>query len=190
MKKFVVLVFIFLSTIGISFAQEADEKEATSRLDILKKELSLTDEQAGKVKEAIKKRRVAVKEANRKAKQEAQETFDGDMKTILNAEQLKKFEERKEDMSTPQGRAERLTNRLEKQLTLNEEQAKKTEAAALTRFTKLAEIEKGKENKDARKAVNQAFDAEMKTILTAEQFTKFEAGKKEHGKGKGKGKGK
>jgi Spy/CpxP family protein refolding chaperone len=195
MKK---LLFFLLLLASANFVNAQDDtKEADSRLDVIKKELSLSDEQASKIKEAMKKRRIAVKDAqeiNRKTRREAHEQFDNDMKTILTPDQLKKYEERKDDMSTPQGRAERLVNRLDKQLELNDEQAKKVETAALTRFTKLSEIEKGKGSKDARETINAAFDTELKTILSPEQFAKYQKGGKGghngHGGGKGKGKGK
>jgi Spy/CpxP family protein refolding chaperone len=190
MKNFVItLLFALCAT--VAFAQ-GEEREANERVKVISEELSLTDEQKTKVMEAMKKRRIAVKEAqemNRKARREAHEAFDEDMKSILTAEQLKKFEERKEDMSTPQGRAERLVGRMDKHVDLTDEQAKKVEAAALTRFTKLSELEKGKENKAARDAVNAAFDAELKTILTAEQLKKYENMKPGHGKGGNHGKG-
>ena len=194
MKK---LLFLLLLLASANFVNAQDDtKEAESRVEVIKKELSLTDEQAAKIKDAMKKRRIAVKDAqavNKKARREAHDQFDNDMKAILTPDQLKKYEEHKDDMSTPQGRAERLVNRLDKQLELNDEQAKKVEAAALTRFIKLSEVEKGKGSKESRDVINTAFDTEIKGILTPDQFAKYQKGGKGnhgHGKGHGKGKGK
>lgn len=187
MKNFLLLI-IFAFSATFLYAQE-DEKEQGKRIESLKTELSLSEDQVVSVKEAFKKRREAHKDKNdksRKARKEALTAFDADMKAILNPEQLKKYEERKEDMGTPASKAERFAHRLENQLVLSEEQAQKVEVAALEKFTKLDALPKGDEKKAEKDAINTAFEASLKTILRPEQLAKYEKGKDKKGKGNGK----
>ncbi len=80
---------------------------------------------------------------------------------------------------TPQEKSANQAKKLIQHLGLTAEQGAQVEAALLLRMTKMSAIkttvEKGEgRQKDAAKAIMEEFDAKMKTILTPEQYTKFE----------------
>jgi Spy/CpxP family protein refolding chaperone len=74
---------------------------------------------------------------------------------------------------SPQERADNMTNRMAKELGLTADQKEKVHAIILKR-----EIERDKAI-DEMKKDREAVEAELKTILNAEQFKKFEEKKKE-----------
>ncbi len=80
-------------------------------------------------------------------------------------------------------RAKRMTDRMTKDLSLNEATSKKVYDITLARATKVDQIQSsamdGKAKNDALKANADDFKAKLKSILTAEQFTKFEAMKRD-----------
>jgi Spy/CpxP family protein refolding chaperone len=85
----------------------------------------------------------------------------------------------KSEGKTPQERSEHQAKKLTKVIPLTAEQTPQVQAALLDRMTKMATmkttVEKGDgKQKEAAKAIMAEFDAKMKTILTPEQYTKFE----------------
>jgi periplasmic protein CpxP/Spy len=80
-------------------------------------------------------------------------------------------------------RARKMTDRMTKDLGLNEATSKKVYAITLARATKVDQIQSsnvdGKAKNDALKANADDFKAKLKSILTADQFAKFEAMKKD-----------
>lgn len=79
-------------------------------------------------------------------------------------------------------------DRLKLLLDLTPDQEAKVKALA-AKHAKEAEADRAKMREEHLKRM-EAHKAEMKAILTAEQYAKFEALQEEHGKGQGKGKGK
>ena len=88
-------------------------------------------------------------------------------------------------------RARKMTDRMTKDLGLNEATSKKTYDITLARATKIDQIQgsaiDGKAKNDALKANADDFKAKLKSILTAEQFAKFEEMKKDERGPRGEG---
>ncbi|MCX6312949.1 MAG: hypothetical protein NT084_15115 [Bacteroidetes bacterium] len=88
---------------------------------------------------------------------------------------------------SPEERATDGTNRMTKELGLTADQAAKIHAFALTRAQKMDDL-KAKASTDntanqaARKKIMDEFDTNVKTVLTPEQYTKWQAEKEEHKK--------
>ncbi|WP_343617536.1 hypothetical protein [Flavobacterium sp.] len=142
-------------------------------------------------KVAFKKQMDAEKEAN-----------DAKMKSILNADQYKKWtalkEERKHDHigrdhKSPEERNKEHLQKLTTDLNLNADQQKQVSELLSDRSTKMAMLKKSRKDSgvpptDAEKKAmkkqmeedHKAYDAKMKSILTADQYTKWTAIKKEH----------
>jgi hypothetical protein len=142
-------------------------------------------------RQAFKKQMTAEKEAN-----------DAKMKSILNADQYTKWTALKKDhkdhkghrdMKSPQERDQAHLQKLTTDLNLNEDQQKKVSELLSDRSTKMAMLKKSRKDSDvaptdAEKAAmkkqmkedHKAYDAKMKSILTADQYKKWEAIKKEH----------
>lgn len=85
---------------------------------------------------------------------------------------------------SPQERANKVTEEMVKDFGISEEQKTKVQALALKRAETVSAIKmKGKEEKKAHRAdmkkANEEFEKELKTVLTPEQFTKWEAKKKQ-----------
>ncbi|WP_394775572.1 hypothetical protein [Flavobacterium sp.] len=149
----------------------------------------------------------AEKEAFKKQMETEKAANDAKMKAILNADQytkwtaLKKDHEKdhhekgdhkgKRDMKSPQERDQAHLQKLTAELNLNADQQKKVSELLSDRSTKMAMLQKSRGDKkptDAEKAAmkkqmeegHKANDAKMKSILTAEQYTKWTAIQKEH----------
>ncbi len=80
---------------------------------------------------------------------------------------------------TPQEKSENQAKKLTEKLVLNAAQTTQVQAALLDRITKIqtvrSTVEKGGgKRKEAIKVILVEFDTKMKTILTPEQYTKFE----------------
>ncbi len=85
----------------------------------------------------------------------------------------------KAEGKTPQEKAENQAKKLTEKLALSAEQTPQVQAALLERMTKgqniKATIEKGGGKRiKAAKEIGAEFDSKMKSILTPEQYTKFE----------------
>jgi Spy/CpxP family protein refolding chaperone len=79
---------------------------------------------------------------------------------------------------TPEERAANQTKKLTEKLALSADQATQVQAALLERMTQMQSIkgmEKGGgKRRKAAKETMQAFDSKMKSILNADQYTKFQ----------------
>ena len=93
---------------------------------------------------------------------------------------------RKGNNLTAEQRAEKATQRLTKKLGLNADQATKVQAANLKMQT-AKDAAKANKDRAAMKSANEAYRAELKTILTSEQYTKFEQMKKKRKRRRGRG---
>jgi hypothetical protein len=140
-------------------------------------------------RQAFKKQMTAEKEAN-----------DAKMKSILNADQYTKWTALKKDhkdhkghrdMKSPQERDQAHLQKLTTELSLNADQQTQVSELMSDRSTKMAMLKKSRGDvkpTDAEKAAmrkqmkedHKAYDAKMKSILTADQYKKWEAIKKEH----------
>ncbi len=138
-------------------------------------------------------------------RQQAQTDFSDGMKKTLTPDQFAKWEAQKaerkkqhaekqkqhaakkaENSKTAEQRADGFTTRLEKELTLTTDQKAKVHELALTREKsndQLREKYKGQDpcaSSVERKQVRTNFENGMKATLTAEQYQKWEAQKKQH----------
>lgn len=198
-------LFLFFLSFAIFtqvFAQKKDqnpEERAERQAKHFKKQFDLTDEQVAKVKEA---NLVRMNKVNALRGQKGKKTdmkaaiteFDTSLKGILTAEQLKKYEARKDE--APARHAENRTKRLEKELGLTEEQVPQVHDALEKRAEKLMELQNSTEDKKGKKKqIIDEFEADMKTALQPNQFGKYQSmraknkGKAKEAKNKGKGKG-
>lgn len=88
------------------------------------------------------------------------------------------------DKKTPQERAKMRTEHMAKELGLSPEQQAKVEAINLKYADQVEAVRSEREaertaKREAAKAMHDAHDAEMKAVLTAEQYTKWVAKKQE-----------
>lgn len=101
--------------------------------------------------------------------------------------------------ATPTEKAEKRSQKWKTEFNLNDTQTSELKTAIEKQITAndaLKEEEKSPEKRKKRKAIMTEFDAEVKTIFTAEQYTAYEKMKEEkkakmkENRGKNKGKGK
>lgn len=90
------------------------------------------------------------------------------------------FQQGQGPQGTPEERATAMTGRMNEVLTLTAEQTPKIQAINLKRIQEQAAIrEKAAGDREAMmtqmRALNEKYSAEFKTVLTAEQYTKYEA---------------
>lgn len=176
--------------------------------DQVKQLLAERSAKAEKFKAARKDSKTKPTDAERAAFKKQMETEkaanDSKMKSILNADQytkwtaLKKDHKRKgdhkghRDMKSPQERDAAHLQKLTADLNLNADQQKQISELLSDRSTKMAMLKKSRRDSgvaptDAEKAAmkkqmkedHKAYDAKMKSILTADQYKKWEAIKKE-----------
>lgn len=88
------------------------------------------------------------------------------------------------DKKTPQERAKARTEHMTKELALSPEQQAKVEAINLKYADQVEAVRSEREaertaKREAAKAMHDAHDAEMKAVLTADQYTKWVAKKQE-----------
>ncbi|WP_241774901.1 hypothetical protein [Flavobacterium sp. Leaf82] len=164
---------------------------------------------AEKFRDAKKDSKTKPTEAEREAFKKQMDTEkaanDAKMKSILNADQytkwtaLKKDHERKgdhrgkRDMKSPQERNQAHLQKLTTELNLNADQQKQVSELLSERSTKMEMLRKSRKDTGAaptdaeKKAMkkqmeedHKATDANMKSILNADQYKKWTAIKKEH----------
>ncbi len=178
------------------------EQRATALADRLEKDLALSADQKTKVHAlALTKAQKMdqLREQNKgkekttwaDARKQVRDEFTAGMKSVLTPEQFAKWEAQKKEHrrhakpKSPEERAAGFANHLEKQLGLSATQKTEVQRLALEKDKKLLELReknKGKEKSEwenERKQVTRDFISGMKTALTAEQFAKWEAMKKE-----------
>lgn len=213
-QKFAFLSVVFSAlffTFSVSaYSQGHDEEHGRhhnheKRLEKMKTELGLSDSQVEQIKALHEKKKEESKSLRKEAKEgnEAsraklkanREAFKAEMDKILTPEQRKKAEALHAEHKDPAKRAEKRIEKLKSELSLTDAQATKVKAALVTKMTKMQALKEAageeKVNKTERKAIKTAFETELKSILSTEQFAKYEqikADKKaKHGKhGKGK----
>ncbi|WP_338812289.1 hypothetical protein V9L05_12865 [Bernardetia sp. Wsw4-3y2] len=157
------------------------------RLEKMKEELGLSDAQVEQIKALHEKKK---EEAKARSKTNRAE-FKAEMDKILTPEQRKKADALRAERKDPNKRAEKHIEKLKSDLSLTDAQATKVKAALVTKMTKMQTLKEAagdeKVDKEERKAVKTAFETELKSILSSEQFTKYEQIKAEkkgkHGKG-------
>ena len=177
--------------------------------DQVKQLLAERSTKAEKFKASRKDSKTKPTDAEREAFKKQMETEkaanDAKMKSILNADQytkwtaLKKDHKEKRDhkghrdMKSPQERDAAHLQKLTTDLNLNADQQKKVSELLSDRSTKMAMLKKSRKDPgvaptDAEKTAmkkqmkedHKAYDAKMKSILTADQYKKWEAIQKEH----------
>lgn len=149
----------------------------------------------------VKKDKSIEKEAKKEKIQAIAETRHEALKDILTADQLAELKEKeqekmakreqmiekrkKETMMSPEERAKKKTDHLKEELSLTDDQYNKVYDLTLKVSEKIDVIKKDDTMDDTRKKEfvrgnMKDFENEMKMILTAEQFEKFQEIKKKH----------
>ncbi|GAB3706660.1 hypothetical protein GCM10027592_40340 [Spirosoma flavus] len=89
----------------------------------------------------------------------------------------------------PATRAQRMTDRMTKELALDDATSKKVYGLVLARAEKMDAIQKSSDDRQtkmqAMKAGTESFRSDMKKVLTADQFAKFESMRSKMGRGRG-----
>ncbi len=189
-----------------AFAQEHKEgrhgKHHKQRLEKMKTELGLSDAQVEQIKELHENKKEEMKGLRKEAKEGNEESraklkanreaFKAEVDKILTPEQRKKAEVLHAERKDPVKRAEKRVEKWKSELSLSDAQATKVKVALVTKMTKMHQLKEAageeKVDKTERKAVKTAFETELKSILSSEQFAKYEQIKAEkkakHGKHK------
>jgi len=177
--------------------------------DQVKQLLAERSAKAEKFKAARKDSKTKPTDAERETFKKQMETEkaanDAKMKSILNADQYTKWTALKKDhkgrgdhkghrdMKSPQERDQAHLQKLTTDLNLNADQQKQVGELLSDRSTKMAMLKKSRKDSgvaptDAEKTAmkkqmkedHKVYDAKMKSILTADQYKKWEAIQKEH----------
>lgn len=91
--------------------------------------------------------------------------------------------------SSPEERAERMTNMMTKQLALSADQSTKLKPILLARATEQTELRQKMQTGDRKlameevKKLNEKYNTQIKAVLTAEQYTKYETLQAQRGGG-------
>jgi periplasmic protein CpxP/Spy len=168
------------------------------QIENLKTELNLSEEQMKTVREAAQVRNQKMKAAREK-KQENNEEVRNEMKqarsefqdkvnSVLTPEQKAKWEEMKKEHKSPEERAKKRSQKYKTDLGLDEAQTQKMEAALVQKYAARQAAQEA-DDKAAMKKAKQDYDAQVKQILSPEQYKKYEEMKEEKKQGKGQGKG-
>ena len=191
------LFFLSFALFTQVFAQKKEQtpdERAEKQAKHFKKQFDLTDEQVAKVKEAnlVRMNKIKALRGQKGKKNDIKAAiteFDASLKGILTAEQLKKYETRKDE--APARHAENRTQKLEKELGLTEDQVPQVHDALEKRAENLMELKNSTEDKKGKKKqIIDEFEADMKAALKPDQFGKYQAMRaKNKGKGKDKAKG-
>ena len=188
------LAFALLFAFSVSvFAQNHEGRHGKhhnheARLEKMKTELGLSDSQVEQIKALHEKKKEESKGLRKEAKEGNKESraklkanraeFKAEMDKILTPEQRKKVEALHAEHKDPNKRAEKRVEKWKSELSLSEAQATKVKAALVTKITKIQALkeaaDENKVDKAERKAINTAFETELKSILSSEQFTKYE----------------
>jgi len=202
-QKIAFLVFALFFAFSVStFAQGRGGKHHNheQKLEKMKTELGLSDSQVEQIKALHQKKKEESKGLRKEAKEGNEESkaklkanraeMKAEMDKILTPEQRKKAEALHAEHKDPTNRAEKRIEKMKTELSLSDAQATKVKAALVTKMTKMQALKEkagdDKVDKTERKTIKTAFETELKSILSSEQFTKYEqmkADKKaKHGK--------
>jgi len=175
------LVFVFSLVASFSFAQKKEatpEQKAQRQTKRLTKELGLSAEQTKKVEVAtldrIKSMDAARTNKDKNAIKATKDNFDAKIKEILTADQLTKFEAIREERGDKQ--AQKRVDKMKTELGLSDDQVSQI---AVLMENHMDEMEETPAGKGGKKGVMDKFEAELKKVLSEEQFKKFLETKKD-----------
>lgn len=195
MKKSMMLVMGMMAS-AIVFAQGNQEgHKRGGRHESMKTVLSLDEKQDAAIRDInkkyadeyaeLKKDSVQTREEKRKAGQALHEQRKNEIASVLTPEQNTKWKAHKEAQAAKRKEQVKLTAekrdaKLKADLSLSDEQAAKIKTAR-TKFAEKAKTlrKDGKHDKEAFKKLRTGYDAEVKSILSAEQYQKWSAMKAE-----------
>lgn len=192
---FLALVLFFAFSVS-TFAQGQGKHKhhnKQEKLEKMKQELGLSEAQVEQMKALYQTQKEDNKELRKEAKEGNEESrakwkanrmeFKAEIDKILTPEQRKKAEALKAEHRDPANKAEKRVQKWKTELSLTDAQAIKVKAALVTKITKMQTLrEKAGENKvdkTEQKAIKTAFETELKTILSSEQFSSYEQIKKD-----------
>ncbi|HEY0744311.1 MAG TPA: Spy/CpxP family protein refolding chaperone [Chryseosolibacter sp.] len=187
MKKSMIVLSALMIMGSAVFAQttEKQRQHGEGHLEKLKSELALTDAQYGSIKSINQKYRAEFSELRRDSlqertqkhlalqklrddrKKEIDAVLSAEQKTKLEVLQKARVEQRRKIMRS---RTEKRQEIMIKELSLNDDQAKKVTDANRLLIEKLSAIREKSGNKDELKKARQEHEATIQSILTDEQF--------------------
>ena len=189
-QKFIFsLVALFFAFSISSFAQgQKKHHNHEQKLERMKAELGLSDSQAEQIKILYQSKRQETKGLRQEAKQGNEESraklkanraeLKAEVDKILTPEQRKKAKALRAEHKNPENRAERRVEKWKLDLSLTNAQTEKVKAALVTKITKIQFLKEAagneKVDKTKRKAIKTIFETELKSILSNEQFDKYE----------------
>ncbi|WP_299466961.1 hypothetical protein [Mucilaginibacter sp.] len=192
-------------------ALKTPEQKAKHMTEALNKKLALSADQSAKVSailtksatqmDSLKANRSTDRKANMQSRKAIMANTDASLKTVLTTEQqttyvgLKaSFKDRMHGKRgghkavAPEQKAQRMSKVLQQKLTLSQEQYAKVNTILLKRATQMDSLKANrsktdrKANHESRKAIMTQTDADLKTVLTADQqktYTELKAQLKE-----------
>ena len=101
----------------------------------------------------------------------------------------------RQGQGTPEERAGRMTEMMTKQLALSADQSSKIKPILLARATEQSQMRQKFQGGDRKvameefKKLNEKYNAQIKAVLTAEQYTKYETSQAQRGGGQRQGQG-
>ncbi|CAN5348108.1 hypothetical protein BH09BAC5_BH09BAC5_28970 [soil metagenome] len=189
--------------------KKSPEERATMMTDHLEKELTLTKEQKPVVHSLVLTKEQKMEElrnskstkdstAMKAERKKIMDEFQDGMKKTLTPDQFTKWEAQKKQHRgegppppppTPEQKAKGFSDHMEKEFGLNADQKTKVHDLALAHNQKMMELRKANRGKDPcdwsdqRKQAQTEFDNGIKSTLTPEQYSKWQAKKEARAKG-------
>jgi Spy/CpxP family protein refolding chaperone len=191
-------------------APKTPEQKAQRMTKALEKKLALSADQSAKVSatftksatqmDSLKANKSADRKANMQSRKAIMANTDASLKTVLTAEQQTTYAGLKASFRgrmhgkrgghnvAPEQKAQRMSKVLQQKLTLSEDQYAKVNTILLKRATQMDSLKANhsktdrKANRESRKAIMTQTDADLKTVLTADQqktYTELKAQLKE-----------
>lgn len=203
MKKHLVLIAFMMAGVVV-FAQERGKTRRDNTTDRMKQELSLSDDQYKKVKAiddayraqfaALRKDSTKSRENKHAAIRSLNEKRRKDVNAVLSSEQQAKWQAaqtaRREQHSAQMKKAsDDRAAKFKSELSLTDEQFSKIQDANKSFREKSSELRNKRLTEDERKAefrkLRKEHDGTMKTVLSKEQYEKWNEMKKSRGKDNG-----
>lgn len=200
MKKQLVLITFMMAGV-ISFAQERGQVRRDDPTDKMKKELSLSDDAYKKIKAiddafhtqvaTLRKDSTKSREDKHSAIRSLSQQRKKDIDAVLSPEQQAKWQDiqtaRREQHNAQMKKvAEDRAARFKSELSLSDEQFSKIQEANKSFREKSSELRNKRLTEDERRAefrkLRKEHDAAMKTVLSKEQYEKWNEMKKSGGK--------
>ncbi len=183
-------------------AAKTPEQRAKHRTEALTKKLALSADQSKKVDAIFAKSAAsmdslkATKGTDRKATRESRKAImantDASLKTVLTADQQAKYADLKASFKgkmhgkrgehktiAPEQKAQRMSQMLQKKLTLSQDQYAKVNTILLKRATQMDSLKANRATTDrkamhqSRKAILMQTDGELKAVFTADQLKNY-----------------